>query len=36
MFSPREITYMTSRLRTKDEENELISDWKFAAMVIDR
>ena len=27
---------MTGRLRAKDEENENESDWKFAAMVIDR
>ena len=27
---------MTSRLKSKDDENENESDWKFAAMVIDR
>ena len=27
---------MTGRLKEKDEENEIESDWKFAAMVIDR
>ena len=27
---------MTSRLKTMDKENEIESDWKFAAMVIDR
>ena len=27
---------MTGRLKEKDEENETESDWKFAAMVIDR
>ena len=26
---------MTSRLKTMDKENEIESDWKFAAMVID-
>jgi len=28
--------FMTGRLKEKDEENEIESDWKFAAMVIDR
>ena len=28
--------YMTRRLREKDEEDITITDWKFAAMVIDR
>ena len=28
--------YMTNRLRMKDDEEEIVSDWKFAAMVIDR
>ena len=27
---------MTKRVREKDEEEVVISDWKFAAMVIDR
>ena len=27
---------MTNRLKVKDEEDEVVSDWKFAAMVIDR
>ena len=27
---------MTSRLKVKDQEDEVVSDWKFAAMVIDR
>ena len=27
---------MTGRLKTMDKENEIESDWKFAAMVIDR
>ena len=30
----KEIRYMTNRLKLKDEE--VVSDWKFAAMVIDR
>ena len=32
----KEVRYMTARLRTKDEEDEVVADWKFAAMVIDR
>jgi hypothetical protein len=32
----KEIRYMTNRLKLKDEEEEVVSDWKFAAMVIDR
>ena len=28
--------FLTGRLREKDEENKTESDWKFAAMVIDR
>ena len=32
----KEIRYMTNRLKLKDEEDEVVSDWKFAAMVIDR
>lgn len=32
----REIRLLTKRLREKDEEDLVISDWKFAAMVIDR
>ena len=27
---------MTDRLKLKEEQNEVVSDWKFAAMVIDR
>ena len=27
---------MTGRLKAMDKENEIESDWKFAAMVIDR
>jgi len=32
----KEIKYITNRLRMKDDEEEIVSDWKFAAMVIDR
>jgi len=32
----KEIRFMTNRLKVKDEEDEVVSDWKFAAMVIDR
>ena len=32
----RELRSITKRLREKDEEDLVISDWKFAAMVIDR
>jgi len=32
----KELRFMTSRLKTMDKENEIESDWKFAAMVIDR
>ena len=32
----REVKFMTDRLKVKDEQNEIVSDWKFAAMVIDR
>ncbi|XP_023332222.1 neuronal acetylcholine receptor subunit alpha-7 isoform X6 [Eurytemora carolleeae] len=32
----KEIRYMTNRLRMRDDEEEIVSDWKFAAMVIDR
>ena len=28
--------YITKRMRDKDEEEVVINDWKFAAMVIDR
>ena len=28
--------FMTGRLKSMDEGNEVESDWKFAAMVIDR
>lgn len=32
----REIQFITARMKKADEEAELISDWKFAAMVVDR
>lgn len=32
----KEIQFITNRMRRADEEAEIISDWKFAAIVIDR
>uniref|UniRef100_A0A1B6CC32 Neurotransmitter-gated ion-channel transmembrane domain-containing protein n=1 Tax=Clastoptera arizonana TaxID=38151 RepID=A0A1B6CC32_9HEMI len=32
----RELQFITNRMKKNDEEAELISDWKFAAMVVDR
>ncbi|XP_077296009.1 nicotinic acetylcholine receptor alpha6 [Arctopsyche grandis] len=32
----RELQFITGRMKKADEEAELISDWKFAAMVVDR
>ena len=32
----KEMRFMTNRLKAMDKENEIESDWKFAAMVIDR
>lgn len=32
----RELQFITSRMRKSDEEADIISDWKFAAMVVDR
>lgn len=32
----RELQFITSRMKKADEEAEVISDWKFAAMVVDR
>uniref|UniRef100_A0A182F6Z4 Neurotransmitter-gated ion-channel ligand-binding domain-containing protein n=1 Tax=Anopheles albimanus TaxID=7167 RepID=A0A182F6Z4_ANOAL len=32
----KELQFITNRMRKADEEAELISDWKFAAMVVDR
>ncbi|GLV43078.1 nicotinic Acetylcholine Receptor alpha6 [Carabus blaptoides fortunei] len=31
----RELQFITSRMKKADEEAEVISDWKFAAMVVD-
>jgi hypothetical protein len=28
--------YITNRMREKEDEEEVVADWKFAAMVIDR
>ncbi|KAL1130064.1 hypothetical protein AAG570_013007 [Ranatra chinensis] len=35
-FILKELQFITGRMRKADEEAELISDWKFAAMVVDR
>lgn len=35
-FILREVQFITARMRRADEEAEVISDWKFAAMVVDR
>ena len=35
-FNDTFIRFLTKRTREKDEEELVISDWKFAAMVIDR
>lgn len=32
----RELQFITARMKKADDEAELISDWKFAAMVVDR
>ena len=32
----RELRFITSRLKKKEDDNDLIADWKFAAMVVDR
>ena len=32
----KELRFLTKRLKDQDEDDEVISDWKFAAMVIDR
>ena len=32
----KELKFITNRMKEMDEENEIVSDWKFAAMVIDR
>ena len=36
MSNETSIRFLTKRVREKDEEEVVISDWKFAAMVIDR
>lgn len=32
----KELQFITNRMKKTDDEAELISDWKFAAMVVDR
>ncbi|KAI5750721.1 hypothetical protein M8J77_000745 [Diaphorina citri] len=32
----KELQFITARMKKSDEEAETISDWKFAAMVVDR
>ena len=32
----KELKFITNRMKIHDEELDIISDWKFAAMVIDR
>uniref|UniRef100_A0A336MBW8 CSON009239 protein n=1 Tax=Culicoides sonorensis TaxID=179676 RepID=A0A336MBW8_CULSO len=32
----KELQFITARMKKADDEAELISDWKFAAMVVDR
>ena len=32
----RELRYITTRIKRKEEEDEMVLDWKFAAMVVDR
>ncbi|XP_025075030.1 acetylcholine receptor subunit alpha-type acr-16 [Pogonomyrmex barbatus] len=32
----KELQFITSRMKKADEDDEVISDWKFAAMVVDR
>ena len=32
----KELKFITNRMKIRDEEIDIISDWKFAAMVIDR
>ena len=36
IFAPAENIFFHSRMKIRDEEEEIIMDWKFAAMVIDR
>ncbi|XP_067122652.1 neuronal acetylcholine receptor subunit alpha-7 isoform X2 [Centruroides vittatus] len=32
----KELRYITTRMRNEDEVNDVIAEWKFAAMVVDR
>lgn len=32
----KELQFITGRMRRSDDDAELVSDWKFAAMVVDR
>lgn len=32
----KELQFITNRMKKADEDDEIISDWKFAAMVVDR
>lgn len=32
----KELQFITNRMKKADEEADVISDWKFAAMVVDR
>ena len=32
----RELRFITSRMKKREEESDMIADWKFAAMVVDR
>lgn len=32
----KELKFITNKMKLQEEEDEIISDWKFAAMVIDR
>lgn len=35
-FILKEVRFITARIRKSEEEADIISDWKFAAMVVDR
>ncbi|XP_020290540.1 neuronal acetylcholine receptor subunit alpha-7 isoform X1 [Pseudomyrmex gracilis] len=32
----KEVQFITSRMKKNDDDDEIVSDWKFAAMVVDR
>lgn len=32
----REIRFITARMRKAEDDSEVVGDWKFAAMVVDR